>query len=75
MEHYSKLYAQDHPEHPGMEEVLPSVGVYTELDEEPTEEELSEAISALSSGKVLGEDGIPAITFQENKDVKSSFRD
>ena len=69
MEHYYKLYAQDLPEHPGMEAVLPSFGVHAELDEEPTEEELSWAISALSKGKVLGEEGIPAEIFQENKDV------
>ena len=49
--------------------VLPSFGVYTELDEEPTEEELSEAISTLSNGKAPEEDGIPAVSFKENKDV------
>ena len=37
--HYSKLYVQDHPEHPGTEEVSPSFGVYAESDEEPTEED------------------------------------
>ena len=65
-EHYSKLYVQDRPEHPSMEEVLPSFGVYAELDDVPTEEELSEA---LSNGKAPGEDGIPAENFKENKDV------
>ena len=68
VEHYSKLYAQDLPEHPGMEAVLPSFGVYAELDDAPTEEELSEAISALSNGKAPGEDGFPAEIFKENKD-------
>ena len=68
VKHCSKLYAQDLPRHPGMEAILPSFGVYAELDEEPTEEELSEAISALSNGKA-GEDGIPAEIFKENKDV------
>ena len=52
-----------------MEEVLPSFGVYAELDEEPTQEELSEAISVLSNGKAPGEDGIPAELFEENKDI------
>ena len=28
LERYSKLYAQDLPEHPGMEAILPSFGVY-----------------------------------------------
>ena len=67
--HYSKLYAQDLPEHPGMEEVFPSFGVYAELDEEPTEEELSEATSALSKGKAPGEDCIAAEILKENKDL------
>ena len=52
-----------------MEEILPSFGVYAKLDEEPIEEELSEAISALSNGKAPGEDGIPAEIFKENTDV------
>ena len=47
VEHYSKRYAQDLPEHPGRAEVLPSFSVYAEWDEEPTKEEFSEAISAL----------------------------
>ena len=53
MEHYSKLYAQDVPEHPGMEPLLHSFGVYAQLVE-PTEEEPYEAISVLSSGNGLG---------------------
>ena len=60
---------QDLPEHPGMESVLPSVSVFAELDEELNEEELSEAISALSNGKARGEGGIPAENVKENKDV------
>ena len=54
VEHYSKLHAQDLPEHPGMEAVLPSFGVYAELDDEPTEEQLSEDISSLSNEKAPG---------------------
>ena len=50
VEHYSKLYTQGLPDHPGMEEVLPSFGVFAESDEEPTEEELSGAIIAFSLG-------------------------
>ena len=56
MEHYSKLYAQDLSERPGMQAVLPSFGVYAELDKDPTEEGLSETISALSNGKAPCED-------------------
>ena len=52
-----------------MEEVLPSFGVYAELDGESTEEEIYGAISALSNGKATGEDGIPAEICKENKDV------
>ena len=69
VEHYSKLNAQDLPEHPRMEAVLPSFGVHVELDKQPTKEELSEAISALSNGKTPGGDGIPAEMFKENKDI------
>ena len=69
VEHYSKLYAQDLSENPGMEAVLPSFGVYAELDEEPVKEEITEAISVLSNGKVPGKDGIPAEIYKENKDV------
>ena len=69
MEHYSKLYAQDLPKHPGMEEVLPLFSKYAELNEESTKEDLSEAKSELSNGKAPGEDGIPAEIFKENKDV------
>ena len=63
VEHYSKLCAQDLPVHPGMEAVFTSFGVYPELDDEPTEEEIFEAISALSNGKTPVEDGIPADIF------------
>ena len=48
---------------------MPSFGFYAKLDEECTEEELSETISALSNGKALGKDGIPADIFMENKAV------
>ena len=54
-EHYSKLYDQDFPEHPGMEVVLPSFRVYAELDEK-----LPRAISALSNRIAPGKDYIPA---------------
>ena len=52
-----------------MEYVLPSFGVYVELGEEPTEDELSEATSALSNGNAQGEDGIPAKMLNGNKDA------
>ena len=60
-------------EHPGMEAVLPSFGLYAEFDEEPTEEEFSEAISALSNGKASGEDGIPAEIVTKTTDVLLSW--
>ena len=40
-----------------------------ELDDEPTEHELSEAINGLTSGKAPGNDNIPAEAIKENKDV------
>ena len=46
VEYYSKRYAQDLPEHSGMEVVLASFGVDVEFDKESTKKELSEAISA-----------------------------
>ena len=63
VEHCSNLHAQDLPEHPCMEAALPSFGEYAEQEEEPSEEELSEAISALSNSKSPGEDGSPAHFF------------
>lgn len=69
VEHFSKLYAQDLPEHPGMEAVLACFGIFSELDEAPTQGELSEAITALSNGRALSEDGILDEIFKENKDV------
>ena len=60
MEHYSKLRAEDIPEHPDLESALPSFNVYVEMDEDPTEKELSEAIDTLSNGKALDEDCLPS---------------
>ena len=66
MEHYFKLYAQDLSEHPGMQAILLSFGVYAELDKDPTEEGLSDTISALLNGKSAGRRyGIPAESFKE----------
>ena len=45
VEHYSKLYAEESPEHLDLESVLPSFDLFVEEDEDPTEEELSEAIT------------------------------
>ena len=39
---------------------IPSLPVIKELDELPTEEELSKAINSLAKGKAPGNDGIPA---------------
>ena len=47
--------------------------MYVELDGDPTEEELSEAIDSFSNGKAPGEDGIPAIFLKENMDVLLSL--
>lgn len=44
-------------------------GVFTELDEEPTQGELSVTIMALSNGRAQSKDDIPAEIFKENKDV------
>ena len=65
VEHYSKHYAEDIPEHPALESVLPIFDTFVEGDEDPTEEELSEAITSLSNGKTSGEDSIPADIFEE----------
>ena len=65
VEHCSNLCAWTS----SLEAVLASFKVFAELDEEPSKEELSEAISALPNGKGPGKDGIPAEIFKENRDV------
>ena len=48
VEHYSKLYSKDVPAKPGLEEALPTFPEATELHAEPTEQDLTDAINALS---------------------------
>ena len=59
VEHYSELYSRENSvsaEALGAVETLPTMD---ELDSEPTMEEVSTALDALSSGKAPGGDGIP----------------
>ena len=69
VEHYSNLYSKDVPANPDLEEALPTFPEATELDQEPTEQELTDAINALATGKSPGEDNIPAEILKANQDV------
>lgn len=68
VEHYSDLYSHErNADLELLEQALPQLPEMSELDIPPTEEELSEAIDALSSGKAPGNDNIPAEVLKANK--------
>ena len=59
VEHYLELYSRENLVSQEALDALEDLPVLVELDAEPTLEELSKAIDALSCGKAPGEDGIP----------------
>ena len=69
VEHYSTLYFVETPVNPELYDKIPKYTSMYELDDEPTEHELSEAINGLTSGKAPGNDKIPTEAIKENKDV------
>ena len=64
MEHYSELYGRSSSVSPSVLDCIERLPIMIELDEPPTKEELSKAISNMSSGKAPGLDGIPAEVFK-----------
>lgn len=68
VEHYSDLYARADltRQHAELHNYLPALSVMWELDAEPTQEELRNAIAMLPNGKSPGEDGIPGEVLKVN---------
>lgn len=67
IEHYSDLYSEERH----LDDTVPlnSLPEMTELDIEPTMDELSRALEQLSSGKAPGTDAIPAELLKLNKNA------
>ena len=69
IEHYSSLYSKERDVCPTLENEIPQLPVMCELDDEPSIEELREAIEDLSIGKSTGSDNIPAEILKYNRDT------
>ena len=69
VQHYSSLYSKEREVCKTLESEIPQHPVMSELDQEPTIEELKEAIDDLSIGKSCGNDNIPAEILKSNKDT------
>ena len=67
VEHYSLLYSNENDMASDFVDHLPKLAQMTELDAEPTIEELSKAIDHLSPGKAPGSDNIPAEILRDLK--------
>ena len=60
VEHYSDLYAKENLVSEDALEAIECLPVLEHLDDEPTLEEMREALDSLATGKAPGKDGIPA---------------
>ena len=67
VEHYLELYARQNIVTDTALNALPSLPVVEELDDLPTEGELSKAIDSLACGKAPGKDGIPPELLKQGK--------
>ena len=59
VEHYLELYSKENAITDKALDTIESLPVMTELDTEPTEDDLSKAIDSLKNGKAPGKDDIP----------------
>ena len=60
MDPTSELYSVEKVVNPELDQALPSLPVISELDDEPTKQELLEALNSPPSDKAIGEDNLPA---------------
>ena len=59
-EHYEELLNRSNPTDPTLLDDLPDLPTSWELDDVPTRQEVSQAVSSLKNSKAAGPDGIPA---------------
>ena len=62
VEHYIELYSTENTITDEALDTIESLPVMTELDTEPTEDDLSKAIDSLKNGKAPGKDAIPPMS-------------
>ena len=67
MEHYLELYSTENTITDQALDTIETLPVMTELDSEPTEDDLSKAIDSLKNGKAPGKDAIPPEVIKHGK--------
>ena len=67
VEHYLELYSTDNTITDEALDTIETLPVMTELDSEPTEDDLSKAIDSLKNGKAPGKDAIPPEVIKHGK--------
>ena len=67
VEHYVELYSTENTITNEALDTIESLPVLTELDTEPTQDDLSKAIDSLTNGKAPGKDAIPPEVITQGK--------
>ena len=67
VEHYLELYSTENTITDQALDIIKTLPVMTELDTEPTEDDLSKAIDSLKNGKAPGKDAIPPEVIKHGK--------